>query len=363
MLFNSYPFLFVFLPVTLAVYYVLGRRGPRPVALGWLAIASFAFYAYWKPAYLVLLLASIGLNYAIGLAIERRRLTSARSAKLLLIAGVALDLGALGFFKYTDFILSTVNGFAGTALPVPAIVLPLAISFFTFNQIAYLADVHAGVAEEHGFLEYCLFVSFFPHLIAGPIVHHKEMMPQFRSISLRYDPQNMAVGSTIFAVGLFKKVALADRVAPYADKAFLAASQHVLLSPPEAWVAALAYTLQLYLDFSGYSEMAIGLARMFGIEFPANFFSPYRANDIGEFWQRWHMTLSRFLRDYLYIPLGGNRKGTPRRYANLMITMLLGGLWHGAAWHFVLWGGLHGGYLVAHQGWKNSAACEYRSAS
>ncbi|HEY0797984.1 MAG TPA: MBOAT family O-acyltransferase [Candidatus Baltobacteraceae bacterium] len=351
MLFNSFVFLFAFLPVTLVVFFWLGARGYRRTALGWLGVMSCVFYAYWKPSYLVLLLASIGFNYLVGRWIAQTRPNFPARAKALVIAGVAANLLALCVFKYADLLVSSVGGILGRSLPLPAIVLPLAISFFTFNQIAYLVDVYQGEAQEPDFLTYLLFVSFFPHLIAGPIVHHEEMIPQFRTSALRYNSDDMAAGVTIFSLGLFKKVAFADTIAPFTDSVFATA----VLTPmtfAEAWLAALAYGLQLYFDFSGYSDMAIGLARMFGIRFPLNFFSPYQARDISDFWRRWHMTLSRFLRDYLYIPLGGNRFGTGRRYVSLMLTMLLGGLWHGASWTYVIWGGLHGTYLVVHHGWR-----------
>jgi alginate O-acetyltransferase complex protein AlgI len=352
MLFNSYAFLFLFLPVTLAVFFMLGQRGSRRTALAWLVFASFVFYACWRMSYLVLLGASILANYGIGIAIAHARSAGRTGlSRAIVIAGIAANLGALAYFKYIDLLISTIDHFMPVALPYQHVLLPLAISFFTFNQIAYLADAYAGVAQEYDFLNYALFVSFFPHLVAGPIVHHKEMIPQFSSATLRYNHENMMVGLTIFIFGLFKKVVIADSIAKYADPAFHAASSGITLSFYESWLAALTFGLQLYFDFAGYSDMAIGLARMFGIRFPVNFFSPYKAASITEFWRRWHMTLSRFLREYLYIPLGGNRRGAARRHVNLMATMLLGGLWHGAAWTFVVWGGLHGLFLIVHQAW------------
>jgi alginate O-acetyltransferase complex protein AlgI len=351
MLFNSFVFLFAFLPAVLIVFFALGARGYRRCALGWLTLASCIFYAYWLPAYLILLLASIVFNFFAGVQIVRARAISVRRAKVLLAIGVGANLAALCFFKYSDFALSSIGAITGASMPLPHIILPLAISFFTFNQIAYLVDAYQGKADEADLLTYTLFVSFFPHLIAGPIVHHKEMIPQFRSSPMRYNGDDMAAGITIFSLGLFKKVALADTLAPFSDAVFGAAANRIPLTWSEAWLGTLAYGLQLYFDFSGYSDMAIGLARMFGIRFPLNFFSPYQAIDISDFWRRWHMTLSRFLRDYLYIGLGGNRKGESRRYLNLMITMLLGGLWHGASWTFVVWGGLHGTFLVIHHLW------------
>ena len=231
-----------------------------------------------------------------------------------------------------------------------AVVLPLGISFFTFTQIAYLVDVQRGIASEPSFLNYVLFVTFFPHLIAGPIIHHKEMMPQFQRAADR-PGGDIAVGSALFAIGLFKKVIIADFAAHYVGTAFTPGGDAVPLAM--AWEAALNYTVQIYFDFSGYSDMALGLSRMFGIDLPLNFNSPYKARNLIEFWRCWHMTLSRFLRDYLYFPLGGNRHGTVMRYTNLLTVMLLGGLWHGANWTFVAWGGVHGIGLMVNHLWRN----------
>ena len=313
--------------------------------------ASLFYYGYWNPKYVVLLLASIGANYIIGCVIVRRRGTAAKS---FLVLGIVGNLALLGYFKYADFFLETMNRVVGFAQPSGDIVLPLAISFFTFQQIAYLVDTFRGQVREHAFLTYMLFVSFFPQLIAGPIVHHGEMMPQFARKTPRARIfEHLAVGGMIFVIGLAKKVLVADQIAVYANPVFAAAAGGEAVDFYAAWAGALSYTFQLYFDFSGYTDMAVGAARMFGIRLPVNFFSPYKATNISDFWRRWHMTLSRFLRDYLYFPLGGNRKGTYRRLANLMVTMLLGGLWHGAGWTFVLWGGLHGGYLAAHQAWRH----------
>ena len=274
-------------------------------------------------------------------------------AKTILVAGIAANLGLLGYYKYANFFVDNLNALLGNNLILETIILPLAISFFTFQQIAYLVDAYRGETHEYSFLHYALFVTFFPQLIAGPIVHHHEMLPQFaRSTIYRLKAEHLAVGLTIFTLGLFKKVVLADGVAVYATPVFNAAEAGTALTFFEAWGGALAYTFQLYFDFSGYSDMAIGLARMFGIRLPLNFNSPYKATSIIDFWRRWHITLSRFLRDYLYIPLGGSRKGEARRLTNLLITMLLGGLWHGAGWTFVLWGGLHGCYLVVNNIWR-----------
>lgn len=270
----------------------------------------------------------------------------------MLITGVSINLLLLGYFKYANFFVNNINEFFETGFHLENILLPLAISFFTFQQITYLVDSYKGKGKEYGFNNYCLFVTFFPQLIAGPIVHHREIMPQFENRDLySLKTRNLSIGMTIFMLGLFKKVVLADSMAVPANEVFQAAENGVELTIFEAWVGALAYTFQLYFDFSGYSDMAIGLARMFGIILPINFYSPYKANNIIEFWRRWHITLSRFLRDYLYIPLGGNRKGELRRYSNLMLTMILGGLWHGAAWTFVWWGCLHGFYLCINHLW------------
>ena len=355
MLFNSYEFIFFFMPITLVVFFLIGVRGHHRIAIAWLVGASLFFYAWWNPAYLGLIFGSMLFNYSIGVALSnQRKRENATVKKGILILGVAANLGALGYFKYANFFVDTVNRLFGTPFHVDKIILPLAISFFTFNQLAYLADAYSGAAREYNFLHYCLFVTFFPHLIAGPIVHHKEMLPQFSSNSIyRYNSQDMAIGLTFFFMGLFKKVVIADSVAGYAIPVFKASAQGISLTLIEAWGGVLAYTFQLYFDFSGYSDMAIGLARMFGIRFPLNFHSPYKAVNIIDFWRRWHMTLSRFLKDYLYIPLGGNRKGEVRRYVNLFITMLLGGLWHGAGWSFVAWGALHGVYLVINHIWRS----------
>ncbi len=272
--------------------------------------------------------------------------------KSILITGIVINLGLLGYFKYANFLVNEFNWLFGTNIYLSKIILPLAISFFTFQQIAYLVDAYKGYAKEYNFLQYCLFVTFFPQLIAGPIVHHKEMLPQFTKVwELGMTHKNMAIGITIFFIGLFKKVIIADNISVYSTPVFSAAEVGVAFSTVEAWVAALAYTFQLYFDFSGYSDMAIGLARMFGIRLPLNFNSPYKAKNIIEFWRRWHITLSRFLRDYLYIPLGGNRNGVLRRHINIVIVMILGGLWHGAGWSFVFWGTLHGIYIVINHGW------------
>jgi D-alanyl-lipoteichoic acid acyltransferase DltB (MBOAT superfamily) len=274
-----------------------------------------------------------------------------------LAAAITVNLLLLAYFKYTNFFIGSFNHLFGGHVPTLDIILPLGISFFTFTQIAFLVDVYRGIAREVNFIHYLLFVTWFPHLIAGPVLHHKQMMPQFgHADTYRINLEHVAVGLTIFVLGLAKKVLIADNLADYATPIFTAASEGHTLMFFEAWVGSLAYTLQLYFDFSGYSDMAIGLSLMFNVRLPLNFDSPYKATNIIDFWRRWHMTLSAFLRDYLYIPLGGNRHGPARRHLNLMATMLLGGLWHGAGWTFVIWGGLHGMYLMINHAWRELKA-------
>lgn len=354
MLFNSYEFLFLFLPVTFAVYFWVARKGREP-AIVWLVLASLFFYGWWKPAYLLLLLASTAANFGFGLILgQSHRLRKPAASRFWLTTGVVFNLALLGYFKYANFAVDSLNTIANTHFHLETVILPLAISFFTFQQIAYLVDAFQGQAREYRFTHYALFVTFFPQLIAGPIVHHRDMLPQFMQPgALSPRTQHIAIGLSIFALGLFKKTVLADGVAQYATPAFSAAAAGDSLTFFEAWGGALAYTLQLYFDFSGYSDMAIGAARLFGIVLPVNFHSPYKASNIIEFWRRWHMTLSTFLRDYLYVALGGNRSGKFKRYRNLMLTMLLGGLWHGAGWTFVAWGALHGLYLCINHAWRH----------
>ena len=348
MLFNSTEFLFFFLPATLAGFLLLKKHGYGRAAMGFIALASLFFYGWWNLNYLGLLLGSVIFNFTTG------RLMQFRGAcRLTLIIGISGNLICLGIFKYFNFFVDNVNVILSNDLSVPSIILPLGISFFTFQQIAYLVDVYKGEVKTNGFLEYLVFVTFFPQLIAGPIVHQKSMMPQFREHPEKgYDWKKSSMGLSLFAIGLFKKVVLADTFASYASPIFAIADNGGSISFLQGWEASLSYTLQLYFDFSGYSDMAIGLGLMFGVQLPANFLSPYKATNIIDFWRTWHITLSRFLKDYLYIPLGGNRKGKTRRYVNLIITMLLGGLWHGAAWTFVLWGGLHGLYLMANHAFR-----------
>ncbi len=354
MLFNSYEFICLYFPVVLFGFFWIARNSHRMASL-WLASSSLFFYGWWNYQFVLLLLASIGFNYAMGYVIGYARANSKganRSGNFLVIA-VSVNLVLLGYFKYANFFISTANQLAGSDIGLADIVLPLGISFFTFTQIAFLVDVHRGIAREYNFIHYLLFVTYFPHLIAGPVLHHKQMMPQFGDVkTYRIDIDNINIGLTIFIIGLFKKVILADQFALYSNPVFDAVNSGGEPRLVEAWMGSLAYTLQLYFDFSGYSDMAIGLSRMFNVRLPLNFDSPYRATSIIDFWRRWHMTLSAFLRDYLYIALGGNRRGMVRRYGNLLATMLLGGLWHGANWTFVIWGGLHGLYLVINHLWQ-----------
>lgn len=358
MLFNSHIFLFLFLPVVLIGFFAIGRGGRMRAAMGWLVAASLVFYGWWNPIYLLVLVGSLLFNYGVGsylIVQAQNQGPRSRSARSALVLGIASNLVLLGYFKYANFFVENVSVVLARAWSIEELLLPLAISFFTFQQIAYLVDAWRGEVADRDPLRYALFVTFFPQLIAGPIVHHQEMIPQFmRRATFSPRIAGVAVGLAIFAIGLFKKAVLADGMAAYADPLFGLAETGIKLTFTEGWLAALSYTFQLYFDFSGYSDMAIGLARMFGIRLPVNFNSPYKAVSIADFWRRWHITLSRFLRDYLYVPLGGSRKGPLRRHVNLMITMILGGLWHGAGWTFVAWGALHGFYLVINHLWRTA---------
>src|SRR5450755_1891553 len=347
MLFNSYPFIFLFLPVVLLGYFALGRRGDLAPVI-WLALASLTFYAFSGWQFVPLLAASIAFNFTIGYLLIEKKMRSAQRLAAL-VTGVGGDLLLLGIFKYAGFFAANVNAVFGTGFAVN-ILLPVGISFYTFTQIAFLVDAWRGNVARYALPHYALFVTYFPHLIAGPILHHRDMIPQFeRAETKRPDPHLILCGLIIFAIGLFKKTCLADGIQPLVSLAFGPNAPTF----DQAWIGALAYTFQLYFDFSGYSDMAIGISLMFGIFLPLNFNSPYKATSIIDFWRRWHMTLSQFLREYLYIPLGGNRRGSVLRYVNLMITMALGGLWHGAAWTFVVWGTLHGVYLCVNHAWNN----------
>jgi alginate O-acetyltransferase complex protein AlgI len=347
MLFNSYPFILVLLPAVLAGVYLSRGMGRRWIEL-LLLIASLFFYAWWDARYLPLLLGSVAVNYAAALLIEKKK------SRLLLAAIIAFNLGLLGYYKYLGFFIAAASNamrWEPWDVSLLALVLSLGISFFTFHQIGYQIDRFRGQAGKHDFLDYALFVSFFPQLIAGPIVRQSEFLPQLKGFVERLGARNILIGLTIFSIGLFKKVIFADSLALYATPIFDTAAKGVALDGRTAWLGTLAYTFQIYFDFSGYSDMAIGLARMVGINLPINFNAPYRSTSITEFWRRWHITLGRFLRDYLYFPLGGSRVPPLRHLANLMAVMLLCGLWHGAAWTFLVWGGLHGLALSAHRLW------------
>ena len=344
MLFNSQVFLVIFLPITVAVYYLLAHRPNW--RMGWLLLVSLVFYAYWDVRFLPLLLASVTLNWLLA------KLYGKMGHPALPLAGVMVNLVIIGIFKYANFITGNVVQASGGGFAPWDIVLPLGISFFTFQQISYLLDLRRGRAPVYPFQDYALYVTFFPQLIAGPIVRHNELIDQFGLPPLRAgQAERFSRGVVLFLCGLFKKVVLADHLAAIATPLFTLIAHGKPLTLAEAWVAAGGYTLQLYFDFSGYSDMAIGLGLLFGFVIPINFNAPYRALSVRDFWRRWHITLSRFLRDYLYIPMGGNRFGLSRQMAALMVTMLLGGLWHGAGWTFVLWGGLHGVGLVANHLW------------
>jgi D-alanyl-lipoteichoic acid acyltransferase DltB (MBOAT superfamily) len=373
MLFNSDEFLFVFLPIALAGFYLLGSRS-RTSALRWLILASLVFYAWWRPVNVLIIAPSIVINFALGqilLQLNERK-CSRRLSTAVLLLGILFNVAFLGFFKYTDFMSSTINDVFGTNLVLRHIILPLGISFITFQKIAFLVDVQAGRIRSFTLQDYCTFVLFFPQLIAGPIVHYREMMPQFHAASCRFDKENVAVGLTLLFFGLFKKVVFADRlgvlVTPIYEHAAAEGGTSFLL----AWMAAIGFTLQIYFDFSGYTDMALGLARFFGIRLPKNFDSPLRASSIIDFWLRWHMTLTRFLTAYIYNPLVlwltrrrqgkglpgfSGRNTTVGAFVYLLmfptiITMSISGLWHGAGYGFIVWGLLHGFYLTINHGWR-----------
>jgi alginate O-acetyltransferase complex protein AlgI len=374
MLFNSYTFLFCFLPVALLGFALFAALIDRRISIGWLVLCSMVYYGYWSRRYLALLMVSLTFNYLIGTFWLTRQRPLLRRTGLL--TGLIFNLLVLAYFKYTHLIVATLAPITGQAvhfgtysLPFglwisisPNIVLPLGISFFTFQKIAYLVDTFKGRGYSRNFLHYVLFVLFFPQLIAGPIVHPREILPQLaRRSYFGVTSKNLSIGLTLFFFGLAKKVLVADTLAPTATEIFDHVASGDTIGFTTAWLGALTYAVQIYFDFSGYTDMAIGLARLFGIRLPLNFNSPYQADSIVDFWRRWHMTLSRFLRDYLYIPMGGGRRGKFRRYLNLLLTMLLGGLWHGANWTFLVWGGLHGLFLCINHFW--SAMTHGRCAS
>lgn len=367
MLFNSSVFIAGFLPVVLIGFFLLAGTGRQRWAALWLTIASLVFYGWWNPGYVPLLLGSMAFNYLLGGVLLKR------PSRALLIAGIGANLLLLGYYKYTGFLVHTLNEGFALGWTMNEIILPLAISFFTFQQIAYLSDAHDGAVVEHDFLNYSLFITFFPHLIAGPITHHREMLEQFRQPdNFRPKLDNLALGATLFLLGLFKKVVFADPLGENASPVFAAAASGVHSSMAEAWMGALSYTLQIYFDFSGYTDMAIGLGLLFGISLPPNFDSPYKARNVIEFWSRWHMTLTRFLTAYVYNPVVlritrarvAAGKPLPKRgkmstetFVALVayptvFTMFVSGVWHGAGWQFVVFGLLHGFYLVVAHGWR-----------
>ena len=351
MLFNSYEFIFLFLPITLIIYFTLNRYGKNNVAKGWLVIASLYFYSYFHLSYLYLILTSIIINYFIGNKLNHKSLTG-KERKIWMIIGVIFNLGLLGYFKYYDFFVENINIIFRTNFTLLHILLPLGISFFTFQQLSFIIDSYNEKSMKYDFLSYCLFVTFFPQLIAGPIVLPNEMLPQFedkRNKLINYE--NMNRGLYMFSIGLAKKVIIADTIANFANAGF---DKIETLNIIEAWMTSISYTLQLYFDFSGYCDMAMGIALMFNIVLPLNFNSPYKSTNIQEFWKRWHMTLGRFMTNYLYIPLGGNRLGERKTLRNLFIVFMVSGIWHGAGWNFVIWGVLHGICILIHRVWKNS---------
>lgn len=345
MLFSSQVFILLFLPIALAAYHACADH--RRARLWALTLCSFAFYGWWDLRFLPLLVAAITLNWALG----RWYLSHGRSRGLIVV-GIVAHLLLIGFFKYANFFADALAAVSGAEHQRWSIVLPLAISFFTFQQISYLVDLKRGVAPAYDWLEYTAYIVFFPHLIAGPIVRHNELIGQFAAHPHRSGAlETAARGLVLFVLGLVKKVFFADELAPVADPVFASALAGTVPATLDAWLGAFAYTLQLYFDFSAYSDMAIGLGALFGLRLPLNFDRPYRATSIREFWRRWHMSLSRFFRDYLYIPLGGNRQGFVATSLVVLFTMTLCGLWHGAGWTFIAWGALHGAAIVGSRAW------------
>lgn len=351
MLFNSYIFVFLFFPLCFVGYYGLLRMKKYGQAKLFLIAMSFWFYGYFNVSYLLIMVGSIAFNYAF------HRLLSKRQDRALMLLAVASNLAVLFYFKYFDFFLSTVNSVFSLAIPLKKILLPLGISFFTFQQISFVVDTYRGEVKDCSLLDYALFVSFFPQLIAGPIVNHGEMLPQFANLSkLREEGgdafwHRLADGFALFTFGLTKKVLIADTLGRGVDYGY---ANLAILGRFEAILVIFSYAFQLYFDFSGYCDMARGIGKMLGIAIPKNFDSPYKATNIIDFWKRWHITLNRFLTKYVYIPLGGNRKGQARMYLNLLIVFFLSGLWHGAGWNFIVWGMLHGILYVITRAWQNS---------
>ena len=346
MLFNSYVFMLAFLPLTLLVYFLLSRL-PERIQINklFLVLASFVFYGYNNPNYVPIILGSILVNYALSQVMLSSEKKVIRLPLMLL--GLFLNLGVLFYFKYHDFFADNMNAFFGTNFALYRLALPLGISFFTFQQLSYVIDSYRRTVPRYNILDYALFVTFFPQLVAGPIVLHSEIVPQFADPkNRRFNFDNFAPGLYAFALGLFKKVIVADTFGIAVEAGF---SDALSLNTVEAWFVAIGYTLQLYFDFSGYCDVATGVGLMFNIKIPLNFNSPYKSMNIQEFWRRWHITLSRFLTSYIYFPLGGSRKGAVRTCVNLMIVFLASGLWHGAGWLFLLWGLMHGAASVLYR--------------
>ncbi|WP_421903768.1 MBOAT family O-acyltransferase [Maridesulfovibrio sp.] len=346
MLFNSHIFILFFLPLVFTVYFLLRKFRQHEAGKLFLVLASFTFYAWWKIEYLYLLGGTILFNFLIAEALYRKR------HKLLLTFAVAGNLSVLGYFKYKNFFFDNIAGLTGVPTITEKIVIPLGVSFYTFQQISFLVDTYRGKAARCNLLDYSLFVSFFPQLVAGPISYQHEITPQFNAEKAGLvNYTNIGQGFFLFSMGLFKKIVIADSLAPYVENGF---DKAIALPFWDSWAVSLAYTCQLYFDFSGYTDMALGLGLLFNIKLPNNFNSPYQSLNIQDFWRRWHITLGRFVRDYVYFPLGGSRKGAYRTLANLMSSFLLIGFWHGAGWNFVLWGGLHGTAMVVHRIWQNT---------
>jgi alginate O-acetyltransferase complex protein AlgI len=350
MLFHSHYFIFVFLPLVVISTFILGKSGHKRLAMGFLILVSSLFYSMGSGSSLLLLAGSLAVNYALGKEIYRTK------SFATLWFGVILNIVVLGYFKYQSFFENISVEMADLGSVSSSLIFPLAISFFTFQQISFLVDIHRDRAHANDFLSYCLFVTFFPQLIAGPIVRYQQFTSQITKEFLsKFDNTDLAIGITIFSLGLFKKTVLADGIAPYSNEVFNSVAAGGSVAFFQAWGGSLAYTFQIYFDFSAYSDMAVGLGRVFGIKIPVNFYSPYKAKNIIDFWRRWHITLSSFLRDYIYIPLGGNRAGHIKQYRNIMCAMVLAGVWHGSHWTYVAWGGLHGVYLVINHLWQTVA--------
>lgn len=350
MLFNSYPYILLFLPITIIIYFVLNKKKLIIPAKIWLVLMSFLFYSRWNQHFTIILLASILFNFAVASWLNLSILKPDLQRKIILTFGLVTNVLVLGYFKYFNFFMNNIDKSFPHDWLVFGLFIPLGLSFYTFVQITYLVDSYRNETKKYNFLDYSLFISFFPHLIAGPIVHHSEIIPQFQQIKTKvFQYKNVILGLALFAIGLVKKVILANAFSQYALMGYTHSGH---LSMIESWVLSLSYTFQIYFDFSAYTDMALGSAKMFNIDFPINFNSPYKSASVREFWRRWHITLSRFLRNYIYIPLGGNRRGEIRKYINLLITFFIAGLWHGASWMFVLWGMMHGVALCINHFWE-----------